>query len=254
MTRYLSLPPPKIGNELPHQIAARQRRARDQMRKLLLDLPHEEAAAHASLITASEAAIEARRAEELKHTIVWDKVPPEVKNMIYKYLMTQESPIVPDIKHPHAPYPDIRKFDLGGNFLRCNKAIYKESVPILLGDNTFELTHYLGAYLGSAAQTRRDREKLVRKVICRPPLNLAARRSLSRLVNLKELTIIAGRRGRLSEVGNDESQWESRSAMNASLSMDQFLRGMVSDRPRISYHIVYEHVVGYPKRSSKRDI
>lgn len=90
---------------LPHKIAAKEQRARDAVRELLKNLPREEAAAHIALIDATEAAIEAKKAEELKHAIEWDKVPAEVKNLIYKCLMTQEMPIQPYIEHPQSATP-----------------------------------------------------------------------------------------------------------------------------------------------------
>ena len=246
MSRYYYPVPNDTGAHLPHKIAAKEQRARDAIRELLEELPQDEAAAHVVLIDASEAAIEAKKAEELKHTIEWDKVPAEVKNIIYKYLLTQEMPIQPYIEHPQSATPKIRKFDLGANLLRCNKSIREEAEPILLGDNTFELTHYLGSYLGPSSEIRRVRERLVRKLICRSVLNAAEEFSLNRLVNLEELTVIADTKCTRAEVGHIENEWEHRSASNAVARVCDFLRDMVRVRPAINYNIIYEHCVSCP--------
>lgn len=140
----------------------------------------------------------------------------------------------------------IRKFDLGANLLRCNQSIREEAEPILLGDNTFELTHYLGAYLGPSSEIRRVRERLVRKLICWSGLNIAEEFSLNRLINLEKLTIIAGTGCARGDVGFIEEEWEDRSASNVTRRVCSFLREMIRVRPAINYNIIYEHYVSFP--------
>lgn len=73
----------------------------------------------------------------------WDKLPGEVKNTIYKLLLVSDKPIRPVTQRAARHKPNIQ-----GKVLRLSKSIYKEALPIMLGDNIFILNSALDRYLG----------------------------------------------------------------------------------------------------------
>lgn len=250
---YYDPSPPDTSVQLPHKLAAKEQRARDQMRKLLKELPEDEAATHTALLNTSEAAIEAKKAGQLNQTISWDSLSGEMKNLIYKTLMVQEKPIQPHIERPHKEDREVRKFDLGANLLRCNSTIRGEAEPLLLGENVFELNQFMVSYLGgkSRSASRRRRQRLVRKLICYSRISGRARITLEHLPNVEDLTIIVKSRNFGYVV--PESQWERQSVSYAIYVLCPFLKEMIESKSDINYHIVHEHFVGDPQVTSNPD-
>lgn len=119
----------------------------------------------------------------------WDKLPAEVKNIIYRFVFVAERPIKPHINWPNVPHRRyISKFGLGANFLRCSKAIYGEAHPILRMENTFEIGTQFRICLGEDRGKRNS--ALIRKIFLRPEkLSWTLHGIISRLDNKEELTL-----------------------------------------------------------------
>jgi hypothetical protein len=119
--------------ESPQAIARRAKKAqeaRDKIRELITRLPNAEATAIEDIID------DAEYYEEPGARFPWDKLPAEVKNMIFRCLFVANRPIKPHVYFPNVAHKRrIEKFDLGANFLRCSKAILAQGLPILLSEN-----------------------------------------------------------------------------------------------------------------------
>lgn len=138
---------------------------------------------------------------------VWDKLPGEIKNEIYKLLLVADVPIRPyNGTRSHSKRQiAYRKQRIHGKILWLSKRIYQEALPILLGDKIFVLNAALGTYLGfrSKPYWRRtqyehhfgpsppDRAAMIRKVVTTSCPSDNALLILCRLDGLKELIFAA---------------------------------------------------------------
>jgi hypothetical protein len=129
------MPPKKKArlSETPRAVARRAEKAqeaRDKIRDLITKLPDAEAAAIEEIID------DAEYYEEPGVRFPWDKLPAEVKNMIFRYLFVSTRPVRPHVYFPGVAHRRrIEKFSLGANFLRCSKSIHDQGLPILLSEN-----------------------------------------------------------------------------------------------------------------------
>ncbi|ETN39917.1 uncharacterized protein HMPREF1541_06144 [Cyphellophora europaea CBS 101466] len=238
---YNPLPPPARA-PLPHEVAAKAQLARDSIRQLLQDLPTSEASDHNLLLQRTEVAIELRKAASYTKSIEWHTIPAELKNIIYRHLMTQEQPISPNVRHPRDPEKrQVHKYDLGANLLCSSKEIFEEALPILLGENTFEINSYLVTYLGLGTKTRHKREKLVRKIICD---GLRKRNELSlvkRLTSLQEVTIMWKNQEPLSyRHWSGEFNERERGGAMVFTSMSPELIDLIIERSNVKWYCVFE--------------
>lgn len=176
----------------------------------------------------------------------WDKLPGEVKNAIYKLLLVSDKPIRPLCK-PAARY----KPRLQGQVLRLSKSIYKEALPILLGDNTFILTTYLDIYLGFRSRqwskkadtgvgtSPPDRAAMVRKLIIESG-SFSERKdiNLNLLHGLTELILLPI--GIHSEPGKqvDAQDWEKICASNHRLFAVEALMTFVRRQYNVTVYLI----------------
>lgn len=79
----------------------------------------------------------------------WDKLPGEVKNLIYEYLLTGDSLIHPCVYKSNG-ITTPNHHNLGGQLLYVNSSVHKEALSILFSKNLFVLNRDLEKYLGSS--------------------------------------------------------------------------------------------------------
>lgn len=120
----------------------------------------------------------------------WMDLPPEVKNLIFRELLVSGDIIVPEVSD-YRTRTGWTKYDLGANVLLCNKEIYKQALPVLLGDNVFHLNNTFTGILGKGTQRRRLRGAMVRKLVSPVRLETQMASLLKLLSNLEEVTIYA---------------------------------------------------------------
>lgn len=160
--------------------------ARAQIRGLVNSLPDNEAESILDILDNPPQ-------EETQETggFIWDKLPAEVKNMIYRFVFVADTPIKPHINWPNVPHRRyISKFGLGANFLRCSKTIYAEAHPILRMENTFEVGSQFRVCLGEDKGKRNT--SLMRKIFLRPhKISWPLVSMLDRLENKDELTLVS---------------------------------------------------------------
>jgi hypothetical protein len=188
---------PGIQSELKkvplYKEEARLQSIRDAVRELVTELPRGEATVHLLALNHVEASI-ARKKDiaAAKSKFDWAKVPNEVKNMIYGYLMVQEDAIQPFVSHAaDKQRRSPRKYALGGNFLLTCKAVYQEALPILLGANTFEVNGHLLSFLGATPKSRNERAKLVRHIIISAQTTWTEAGILKKLTNVTNCIVVS---------------------------------------------------------------
>lgn len=157
--------------------------ARAQIRGLVNSLPDSEAESILDVLDNPP------EDSEQPEDFVWDKLPAEVKNIIYRFVFVADTPIKPHIMWPNVPHRrQISKYNLGANFLRCSKAIYEEARPILRMENTFEIGTQFRVSLGEDKDRRNS--SLIRKVLIRPEkFSWTIWSTLARLENKDELIL-----------------------------------------------------------------
>lgn len=153
---------------------------------------------------------------------VWDKLPGEVKNQIYKLLLVSDEPINPYVCNPGVPSKRwFQKHGLQGQVLRLSKTIYQEALPILLSDNTFVLTNSLDKYLGfgldktvaqlsnGAGTPPPDRANMVHRVVLdHANISHAQMTTLRRFKSLRELIFVS--HGQYLPIHRlDDTDWEA---------------------------------------------
>lgn len=190
--------------------------ARAQIRGLVNSLPDSEAEAILAVLDDPP-----QDEEEAPTGFVWDKLPAEVKNMIYRFVFVSSIPVKPHIMWPNIPHKrHIVKHGLGANFLRCSKAIYAEAYPILRMENTFEIGTHFRVCLGEDRNNKNS--DLIRNVFIRSPkLSWNILHDVERLQNLKELTVVS--RMEWTTFGNQEDA--ERDAAFAFTRLDPRLKG-----------------------------
>lgn len=139
-----------------------------------------------------------------KQVCTWDRILPEIKNEIYRYVLQSGARIKtrPCWKRVDGN-PKFERHGLGGQLLRCSKAIYREALPIFLKEHVFEIDQRTLRYLSLDAPPRpvtsdvlldpASRASLIQKAIVKA--NKAhyptTRKALQHFRGLKELTVYA---------------------------------------------------------------
>ena len=164
--------------------AEKAQAARQQIRALLADLSPEDARDITALLDRADAW------DKPGARYSWSTLPSEIKNNIYKYVFVNDEPIKPHIWFPNVPNRRrIRKYDLGANFLRCNKEIYHEGRSILYGENTFHISPQFRVCLGE----RDKHAPLIQKVVVRrQKLSSTIMKYVALLKKLTEITVVGG--------------------------------------------------------------
>lgn len=177
---------PKVDADIAVAVLAQKADlARAQIRGLVNSLPDSEAESILDVLDNPP-----EEESEQPGGFVWDELPAEVKNMIYRYVFVADVPIKPHNSWPNMPHRRrISKYGLGANFLRCSKAIYAEAHPILRMENTFEIGTQLRICLGEDSGKRNS--SLIRKILIRPQkFSWTIKTLMFRLGNTNELTIV----------------------------------------------------------------
>ncbi|ETN39918.1 uncharacterized protein HMPREF1541_06145 [Cyphellophora europaea CBS 101466] len=168
-------------------LAKKTQSARDQIRGLVNSLPDQQAEAIIAILNSPEQ----NENGEQDTGFVWDKLPAEVKNTIYRLIFVSNKPIKPHINWPNLIHRrHINKFDLGAQFLRCSKAIYAEAHPILRSENVFEIGVHFRTCLGEDKNSLNS--SLIRKAIVRAEkYSSTIHGAFMRLPKIEELTIVS---------------------------------------------------------------
>lgn len=233
--RSTLVPTPSLTNRAalpPHKKASQAQLARRKIRKWAQFLPEDEAVTFRAQLNQTEKELRRKKKEELQHQYTWSNVPGEVRNMIYEYLMVQESPIAPVVEKKL-----IRKHDLGANFLLSGKAVLNEALPVLFGANTFEVNVHFHHILGDSRVGRLARGKLFKKVLINNAAVTGESRSFNKLTNLDTCIIVE--RGWPNAHSNDMdfdsaafSAFERRSALA--------VRKFISRNPDTKFYFLYD--------------
>lgn len=177
---------------------------------------------------------------------VWDKLPGEVKNKIYKLLLVSDKPIDPLLRSGSR-----RKHYVQGQVLRLNKSIYKEALPVLLGDNIFILNSDLGKYLGystteplkplshGVGTSPPDRGAMVQKLaITSNRMTGLQKTNLNRLNGVRELFFVPPcmNSQRLNQI--DAQDWETICATNHRSFATEDLLNFVRLRPSLVVYLI----------------
>lgn len=219
---------------------------------LIIKLPNEEA----KIINDALASVRAKMTSELESYVpslfVWDNLPGEVKNAVYRSLLVSDKPIKACVSNPLvAAKRSWKSHSLHGHVLRLSKTIYQEALPILLGDNTFELNSSLDPYLGfglnrslaeltnGVGTTPQDRATMVRKLVVEArEMPETFMRCLRRLKNLQELTFVAHTEGRERASQMKVVKWEKKCASRVHLFEQWALMKYVLKKPELSCYLV----------------
>lgn len=190
---------------------------------------------------------------QAKSLFVWDNLPGEVKNTIYKLLLVSDAPIEPFVRYPTSRTKrEWRKHSLSGQVLRLSKTVYREALPILLGDNTFVLDKSFDKYLGygldqtveqlskGAGTPPPARAAMVRKLVVdnRDDLSVSQMTTLRRLTGLEELLFVhrPSRDHQLSQI--DTEFWDEVCARKAHVIFDRSLVYHAVRNPGLTYHFI----------------
>lgn len=243
-------PSPEPSVILPHKEEARVQGIRDNIRELAAGLPRTESAPIIAQLDAAEAEIRRKRKAEIEaSSFDWNRVPNEIRNMIYEYLMVQEKSIEPFVAHAGDPERrSLRKFDLGGNLLIASKEIYQQALPMLLGANTFEVNLHLMAFLGTTKKSRTARAKLIKKVVISAHPTAAEWRAIHKLENLEECTIVSFPKHERfvfwdewqQPIGRPPREEMERRAAEEFEETDRLIRRRVWARSDVRFHYLHE--------------
>lgn len=172
---------------------------------LINGLPSDQANRIQAVIGDVQANLKIQLESHAKPAFVWDKLPGEIKNAIYKLLFVSDRVIEPHVSWPYFPAKRVwTKHNLTAQILMSNKAIYEEALPLLLGANTFELNNSLEKYFGyglddtvgrlpgDARTLPIERAAMVQSVVLRNPYHLSTTQALTlrRLHGLKKLVLL----------------------------------------------------------------
>lgn len=158
---------------------------------------------------------------------IWDNLPGEVKNEIYKRLLISDQPIRPAVLHRGSRANRVRSsHSIQGQLLVLSKEIYEETLPILLGDNTFFLNADLLRYLGFGLDrtmtqlsngvgiTALDRAIMVRRIVVSTSTSITQMGTLTRFKALEELIIThpPSRKQPIANINNQD--WEKETILS----------------------------------------
>lgn len=205
---------------------------------------------------------------QAKSLFVWDKLPGEVKNTIYKLLLVSDEPIEPFVRYPTSRTKrEWYKHSLSGQVLRLSKTVYQEALPILLGDNTFVLNKSFDKYLGYGLDQTVEalsngvgtapsaRAAMVRMLIIDDQSVVSASQmtTLRRLTGLEELLFIHRPSGNQPLSRIDTDSWEEVCGRKPRAIVDPRLALHADRTPGLTCHfIAYETF--YDERPFGRDI
>lgn len=189
-----------------HTIEADRNKTRSQIRTLIRQLPGDEAKELADVLDKSQAKRFGRKSRQRRLRFKWDSLPPEVQNMIFRFAMTTPEIIKARVLDPCRP--DRREwhhYSLSGQILRLSKTIYQQTLPILLGENTFLFNYQFHYILGIGSKAPRQRGALIRKIITGPQLQPRMAKDLKKLKHLEEITILSSSALSLQDEGLEEN-------------------------------------------------
>lgn len=189
-----------------HTIEADWNKTRSQIRSLTKQLPADEAKELGDVLDKSKAKRFDRKSRQRRLRFKWESLPPEVQNMIFRFAMTTPEIIKARVVDPCRPgRREWQRYSLSGQVLRLNKTIYEQTLPILLGENTFLFNYQFHYILGLGSKAPRQRGALIRKIVTGPQLQPRMAKDLKKLTHLEEITILSTSSLALQDEGLEES-------------------------------------------------
>lgn len=220
-----------------HRIEGDQISIRRQIRELIRRLPTDEANEHVIVLDKTEVKLQAEKLRQDQLRFNWDTLPPEIQNMIFRFAMTTPEVIVPEVSDPcRERYRMWRQYNLSGQILRLNKTIYEQTLPILLGENTFHFNYQFHYVLGMGRKAPQKRGALVRRIVSNEHLRLRMSKDLEKLTNLEEITIISSS----GLIPQEKHLEEKRGFQWFKNYVHEDLKLKVEDSPETTVHFVHK--------------